>query len=313
MNKFLIRILVAILTFSISLFAVWVFFHKNVQPAQPVKPIETIPIPLAEKSDATNSAEPAPYEPFHIPRLKNTRLAFPGEALNDEKPTTGFEEGWLALYKTKKGYELRKARVKISLYHYEMVDQKGEKSGRRYTLADKSEPLFMIKSVPGINPGVIRAVHNSIGVEEEGEDGTIIDFRDTKTLDQNVHSSGLLDVGYSFSIRGTETKGGILDERGSVTLSKHSIQQTIYEQPLKPTNESEDSEAYKVWERENFESVQLLWAGDIDADGGLDLILDLGRYYPGGYENRYVLYISSHAREGEVVVPVADFKSYVVD
>ena len=49
----------------------------------------------------------------------------------------------------------------------------------------------------------------------------------------------------------------------------------------------------------------LIWAGDLDNDGRVDMFWDLsGRYY----EHIYALFLSSQAKEGEAVAKVAELK-----
>jgi hypothetical protein len=51
----------------------------------------------------------------------------------------------------------------------------------------------------------------------------------------------------------------------------------------------------------------VIWAGDIDGDGRLDMILNLTNHY-----NIWMptLFLSTAARKGDMVGPVAQFVSY---
>ena len=49
--------------------------------------------------------------------------------------------------------------------------------------------------------------------------------------------------------------------------------------------------------------VQLLFVGDIDADGKLDFIFNASRDYE---EERVVLYLSSYAKDNEIIKKVGD-------
>ena len=56
----------------------------------------------------------------------------------------------------------------------------------------------------------------------------------------------------------------------------------------------------------NDASPMLLWAGDVDRDQKLDLVLDLKTHYAA---SRYALFLSSAARSGDLVAEVAHFVS----
>jgi hypothetical protein len=51
----------------------------------------------------------------------------------------------------------------------------------------------------------------------------------------------------------------------------------------------------------------LLWVGDLDRDGKLDLYMDFYGYEKGGYGSG--LFLSSEAEKGELVKQVADFSA----
>lgn len=320
--------MIAFATLALGLFSTW--FATKLYPPTPE-------IDLSESEEFISYvacvcppeiAEPAQYTPLHIPRLKNTRLAFPGEALNEEPSTKGFEDGWLALYKTKTGYEMRKTRVKISRYRDKTADWAGGKSGRRYTTSDGSKPLFMTKGIPGLKPGEVGVDYNVLGNPEESDNEIFINSR--------VELAGLSGTNYALDVENDHQMNEklkddeelLFKDSGNIVFYRSSIRQILYSPPrvvLKDVTpemrrlRTASQEASKSWILESgrskffFDQYSFVWSGDIDGDRRLDIMLRLGHSFSGNFINHYVLYISSQAREGELVAPVAAFESYAVD
>jgi hypothetical protein len=189
---------------------------------------------------------------------------------------------WLGLCQTPKGWELRQVDVKIERRADIIVgddrDDPAKWTGWKIAVDNDVEPLFLVRGIPDANLGFVESLFvgktmvmpGSPLVLGQGESHAQLSARGKRSNDK-YNSYGILDyilVLYS---------GGRSQELVSV----------------KGADPGEDS-------------IEVLWVGDLDADGKLDLLLDTGNHYN---VTEYSLYLSSCAQKDELVRCVARFRS----
>jgi hypothetical protein len=194
-----------------------------------------------------------------------------GEELHTKSGLT-----WMGLFPTKAGqFELRPTRVNVTMVHDEINDEPvNQKTGKKVTTSDKVEPLVLVKDVPALKAG---KVITSTTYQKERPD---------------VGAKLKLNVGGKES---TLTVGGVKKDKEyrsqyKVVLETGGVKQTVYER-----KEVADS---------SFPS--LLWAGDLDGDGKLDLIMDTTDNYN---VRNVTLFLSTKAKPGKLVEKVVSHES----
>lgn len=72
---------------------------------------------------------------------------------------------WLGLFPTKTKteknaqYKLRKTRVKITIAYDGINDEPGQKTGKKITIPDIEEPVFLVRGVDSLKPGPVETCH----------------------------------------------------------------------------------------------------------------------------------------------------------
>ncbi|HNB23514.1 MAG TPA: hypothetical protein PKZ32_13920 [Candidatus Melainabacteria bacterium] len=179
---------------------------------------------------------------------------------------------WTGLFPLQKGqFELRPTKVKVAIVRDEINDEAADqKTGKKVTVSDKVEPLFLIKQLPALKTG--KVITSRVFQKERPEVGTKVK----------------LNVG---SKESTLTISGIKKEeyraQYKIVLQTGGVKQTIFER--------------KELAESSFPS--LLWAGDLDGDGKLDLIMDTTDNYN---MRDLTLFLSTRAKPGRLVEKVVN-------
>jgi hypothetical protein len=185
-------------------------------------------------------------------------------------PTTG--KTWLGLFPAKGGqFELREAKVTVSLVNDPIADNSPkEKTGRKVTVAGMAEPLVVVTGVSALKPG--KVITSTVNKKERFDVGEKLKLN-VGTKESTLAVSGLK--------KSAEWRIGY-----KIVLECGGIKQTIYDR-----KQVADS---------SFPS--LLWAGDLDGDKKIDLIMDT----TDNYNVRILtLFLSSKAKPGKLVEQVA--------
>lgn len=183
---------------------------------------------------------------------------------------------WMGLFPLKdKQFELRSTKISITLVNDQIIDEDPRmKTGRKVTIAGKGEPLVLIGGVPALKPG--KVVTSDVIAKER------MDIGQTLKLNIGAKQSTLTVSGIK---KDAEWRTGY-----KVVLQSGGIKQTVYER-----NQVADS---------SFPS--LLWAGDLDGDGKIDLLMDTTDNYN---VRQLTLFLSSKAKPGKLVEQVATHMS----
>lgn len=202
---------------------------------------------------------------------KEAQLLMPGQFHGDEvKAASG--EVWLGLVPVGSGYAWQLRRLTVESVHDGIVDDEGQKTGLAVG-AGSPEPLFLLKGMDFLAASVVRRATGGEG--EELDSGSPLRLHQGKR---------------AYSIRTT-----------------HARVQENSDQPTELVLESEGKrQVLGRWESGLVDQhCELVWAGDLDGDGRLDLFLDVSDHYNVW---RRVLYLSSKAGEGQLVREVAAFE-----
>lgn len=173
-------------------------------------------------------------------------------------------EQWLALSAGK----LQPVKIAVEAVHDGIIDAPGEKSGRRVVVAGAEEYTVLLK---GVTPRQIEMANrvDLLAANGAGAKAQFLLSRDALTVEtRRVASMMSVDEEpvYEIVISG----GGLSQVIGKTTV----------------------------------EEIHLIWSGDLDADGKLDLIVDTSDHY-----NVFApsLFLSSEAARGQIVGQAASF------
>jgi len=196
-----------------------------------------------------------------------------GEFHGDEVTATDGER-WTGLFRTDGGFELANKAVAVEYFEDAVVDGPGEKTGKRVGVENGINPIFLLRGINGLEEGPVASIFDGNrwlkpgATEDLGLEGT----------EYSLYATG--EGKDEWSIEG-------------------------YRLVLASGGKSQELAGYDICCDDSMPA--LIWAGDLDRDGRLDLFLDLSNHYNVG---RRTLFLSSLAGDGELVGKAAEFVTY---
>ncbi len=203
----------------------------------------------------------------------NKRLLETGEASNGEdfKMKTG--ETWLGLFNENGKDFLRPTKVKIS----QTVEKINDFNWVEISVKNKITPLFLIKKSKNLKVGNVKTLFHPKTWQETGEDVEFISMKNG--FDEKFNLEGK-----EYTLR--------------VEKALSEKQEPILVLLLETENKSQMIH-YIGFVEEGGYTANLLWVGDLDDDGKLDLYMEFYDYEKGGYNTG--LFLSSEAQKGKLV------------
>ncbi len=199
-----------------------------------------------------------------------------------EEVTARSGEKWLGLYQTDPDSVLLPYRLKIENIYDDLIDfEKGQLTGKRVDVNSPLKPLFLLKGATMLKEGPVTTVYSAPPDYE-------------KSLEKSSPTNLKLNsTSYVLTVTSLDGAPGKCREtafppEARLVLGSGDSQQILYS--------LDGCGNDPVW--------YLLWAGDLDQDGKLDLYVNVTQHYNVS-EKR--LFLSSQASEGELVREVAEF------
>jgi hypothetical protein len=183
-------------------------------------------------------------------------------------------EQWLGLFPNQSGFELLTSVITVEAVYDPIVD--GDDSslltGKKVSVNHHDDPVFLLKGADMLQPGSAVTILSEKKYFHNGVKANLQIERNEYQLE--VVSDDPEPVGY-------------LKDNSKLLLTFGRFKQVLF---------SLDTQNDASW--------TLLWAGDIDRDGKLDLYMDLSDHYNVSQRR---LFLSSQAKAGELVKEVAAF------
>lgn len=192
-----------------------------------------------------------------------------GEGFHGDEIEAKSGETWLGLFKENDDYCLRSTKIKIRRVRDGVIDEIGEKTGKSVRVNGKHIPIFLVKNAELLKAGKIKTVfYNS-----SDEDSTSLQNGFVRNYEIN---------NYKY----------ILRVEGEVNSSKLTLESGSKKQILFSLDRMRDA----TW--------NLIWVGDLDGDGKLDIYADLPTFY--NFSERR-LFLSSQPENDKLIKQVAVF------
>lgn len=200
-----------------------------------------------------------------------------------EEVSAGEGETWFALHQTATGYALLEVIVSVELVEDEVIDLPPEKTGKKVSVAEDLKPLVLLRGLPQLKEGlVVAAASSELELRTDRSNQILFDGRP-----------------YWLSFHCDEKHQSLEQADCPLQLSFGSDSQTLQNYPIYKPFSAEASIASDV-------SPRILWSGDLDRDGRLDLLLDLTNHYN---VSAPTLLLSGLANDGELVGFAAVFRT----
>lgn len=222
----------------------------------------------------------APRDQAHAAGNTGPKLLFWGENWKENAPARS-GEFWFAVRNDGKQSSLERVTV--------LVAPQTENGPRDVivTLKEGFRPAFLVQGVSGLSPGPIRTVLDG---QMPLVPNAIIHFRTRHSHWENVYLLA--------RPRKPAFESGTRKYQNIFSVTLHSYGDSLSREPLTQT-------LVEYMEHPG-STPSLLWAGDLDRDGRIDLLLDVETAEAAGAS--YRLYLSSRARKGELVGMVASLR-----
>ena len=184
-------------------------------------------------------------------------------------------EIWFGLFRSAKGDEL--LQTKITVEKISTPFDEGEEPGGVTVTVDRAgDPIFLVKGSSRFQSGPVKTLlHDNL---------FLYPAQDLSLSLEKRH--------YNLMAFGSTNDEGLILSYG---LRLWDSELRTYQTIAQINNPG--------WETFN-NSFNILWAGDLDSDGRLDLFLNLSEHYA---ENVYALFLSSFADAGSLIKKVATF------
>lgn len=192
-------------------------------------------------------------------------------------------ETWLALHQTATGYALQEVVVSVEVVEDEVIDTPPAKTGKKVSVLVDLKPLVMLRGLPWL------------------KEGPVVTAASAESELRTDRSSQILFDGklYLLSFHCDEKDKALEQADCPLQLNLGADSQTLQIYPIYRPFSAEASIASEAFP-------QILWSGDLDRDGHLDLLLDLTNHYN---VSAPTLLLSSLAKEGLLVGFAAVFRT----
>ena len=192
-------------------------------------------------------------------------------------------EIWYGLYNEGETYRLVRTTIKVEAVHDAEIDeQEGEKTGKRVSAEHEGRAIFMVRGIDGIEEREVRTLFNGKKFFFPGE---------IKYFGQGWNRIYVIAFG---DVQKPEPPYAPGFHNYSIQLLDGARDYyPIYQYSVLPTEE---------------EIPNLIWAGDIDNDGKIDMFWNMATHY---LVFKYTLYLSSLALKGELLHKSAEFITHI--
>lgn len=212
------------------------------------------------------------------------RLLRPGQYHGNEVTAVSGER-WLALVRGSESRDrLTPVTLQVDTVRDELLDADGPATGKQVSAAPGGEIVVLVSGIPGLRAGPVTTLATDIDV-----------------IPTQPAQLALRGETYQVTLACAKPTRGVGTETVACSLVVRRRHQT---QVLK-TYEAQFEGGVFVAVGDDVQP-KLLWAGDLDGDGALDLLLDLTVHYN---VSRPTLFLSRGRRAGTLLAPVAMHQS----
>jgi len=223
------------------------------------------------------------YSYFPIDSLFTTKVLTVGTFHDDEVWESADKEKWFGLFKSNKGFYLQETKLKTKRVYDQIVDEnENEKTGWEVQTINKDTSIILIEVSKFLTP------HN---VQEANLSKEQVFPGDTLRINY---------LGIDYKIFATGGKKKVQDDPEWFDVWNYKLYLTAR------INGQEKTSLLVAQPNFDDQMINLIFAGDIDGDGILDLIIDTSRHYNA---TSPTIYLSRPADNGEVVKPIGGHAS----
>jgi hypothetical protein len=274
------------ITFKTLLFLILIFQLLSCNKSNEEKIVEKKQVKEIigqSKVIATNSkTDSADNYSFPVDSILEVEILTTGNFHEDEVNQKTNEKKWFGLFKTLNGYKLSETKLMTKRVNDPIVDEnENDKTGWEVNTTINDTCLILIEKLPYLTEREIATIKipETIYIGEKF----------------NFSFSG---INYTLFATGEKKKED--ENSDSFAVSNYKLYLTA--------NKNGKEQTELIVAQSNFEDkmIQIIFAGDIDGDNKVDLIIDTSNHYN---VSRLTIYLSKPAEHGKIIKPIGMFTS----
>jgi len=221
------------------------------------------------------------------------KIAIPGVFYKNDVVDSLLNLEWFGIYKADDNYHIKKTGLTIEPTSWRCSDA-GNKDARKIAATSNQYPLLLISGLQNIVEGAIE----SVGI------------KNSRLFVGQQNYIKFNEVSINLSAFGTILHNTTIEEYFLKIQAKKQISADTPNQNLNQTRSKYISQTFAGVRNPCLNSAyNIFWAGDIDQDGLLDLILEIDCMDAGGYYME--LFLSSNADENTLLKKAAIWKNII--
>jgi hypothetical protein len=232
---------------------------------------------------ATNDKTELPENySFPVDSILKVEILLTGSFHEDEVSQNANEKNWFGLFKTSEGYKLSETELITKRANDPIVDEnESDQTGWEVNTTINDTCIILIEKLPYLAERKI----------------TAIKIPETISPKEKFNFS-FLGINYTLYATGEKKKED--ENSDSFVVSNYKLYLTA------DINGRQQTEL--IVAQPNFDEsiIQIIFAGDIDGDNKIDLIIDTSNHYN---VSRPTLYLSKPCENGKIIKPIGSFKS----
>jgi hypothetical protein len=243
-------------------------------PENQTAPVNTI----SPKTVAGNDSIVYDYSSFPVDSTFTTKVLTTGTFHGDEVWDNADQLNWLGLFKNKTGFYIAETKLKTKRVNDAIVDEnENDKTGWEVQTVNKDTSIILVEPLKYLTT---RTVERALLSKEEIFPGDTLQF---------------VYLGIDYKIFATGDKRKVQGNQDWFDVWNYKLY-------LIATIKGQQHKSLLV-AQPNFDDqmIKLIFAGDIDGDGIIDLIIDTSRHYNA---TSPTIYLSRPATNGEIVKPI---------
>ncbi|TRX38014.1 hypothetical protein FNW52_03690 [Flavobacterium sp. ZT3R18] len=274
------------ITFKTLLFLILIFQLFSCKKSNKEKIVEKKPVnEIISNSKVTTTntkIDSTDNYSFPVDSILKVEILATGNFHEDEVNEKTNEKKWFGLFKTLNGYKLYETELITKRVNDPVVDEnENDETGWEVNTTINDTCLILIEKLPYLT---------------EREIATI-------KIPETIHLGEKLNFSFSginYTLFATGEKKREDENSDSFVVSNYKLYLTA--------NKNGKEQTELIVAQSNFDDkmIQIIFAGDIDGDNKLDLIIDTSNHYN---VSRLTMYLSKPAEHGKIIKPIGMFTS----